>query len=44
MLSATEQQIHATIKVCNSDSTWLISLVYASLFLDERKIMWSNLS
>lgn len=44
MLSATEQQIHATVKVCNSDSTWLISLVYASLCLDERKIMWSNLS
>lgn len=44
MLSATEQEIHATVKVCNSDSTWLISLVYASLCLDERKIMWSNLS
>ena len=43
VLSSTEQEIHATIKVCNSDSTWLISIVYASPCIMERKILWSNL-
>ena len=44
VLSSTEQEIHATIKVCNSDSTWIISTVYASPRIMERKILWSNLS
>ena len=44
MLSATEQEIHATVKVRNSNLTWLISFIYASPCLAERKIMWSNLS
>lgn len=44
MLAATEQGIHATIKVCNSDLTWLITIVYASPRLVERKLLWSNLS
>ena len=43
MLAATEQEIHAIIKVCNSDLTWLITAVYASHRLAERKILWSNL-
>ena len=44
VLAATEQEIHATIKVCNSDFTWLISSIYASPRLAERKILWANLS
>ena len=44
VLAATEQEIHATIKVCNSDFTWLISCIYASPHLAERKIFWANLS
>ena len=44
VLSSTEQEIHATIQVCNSDSTWIISSVYASPRFMERKILWSNLS
>lgn len=30
MLASMEQEIHATIKECNSDLTWLISSIYAS--------------
>ena len=30
VLAAREQEIHATVKVCTSNSTWLISSVYAS--------------
>ena len=44
VLATTEQEIHATIKVGNSDLTWLISIVYASPHMVERKILWSNLS
>ena len=44
VLSATEQEIHATVQVHNSNLTWLISPIYASPHLAERKILWSNLS
>ena len=44
MLAATKQEIHATIKVCNSELTWLISAIYASPRLAKRKILWENLS
>ncbi|KAK7841692.1 hypothetical protein CFP56_015055 [Quercus suber] len=43
-MSSTEQKIHTTLNVCNSDSTWIISTVYASPRIMERKILWSNLS
>ena len=39
-----EQEIHASVKVCNSNTTWLISSIYASPRLVERRILWSNLS
>ena len=32
------------MKVCNSNTTWLISSIYASPHLVERRILWSNLS
>lgn len=44
VLAATEREIHATIKVCNSNLPWLISSVYESPRLVERKILWANLS
>ena len=43
MLSTTEQEIHATVKVCHSNLTWLITPIYASSRINERKILWSNL-
>lgn len=44
VLSSTEQEIHATVKVRSSNLTWIISPVYASPRLSERKILWSNLT
>lgn len=44
VLSEMEQEIHASVKVCNSNTTWLISSIYASPRLVERRILWSNLS
>ena len=37
VLSSTEQEIHATVKVRDYDLTWLISPVYASPRIAERK-------
>ena len=42
--SVTEQEIHATIKVRDLDFSWIISPIYASPRLTQRKIMWDNLS
>ena len=42
-LSSTEKEIHATVKVRSSDFTWLISAIYASPRLVERRILWENL-
>ena len=44
MLATTEQEIHATIKVCSSNLTWLIYAIYASPRLAERRMLWPNLS
>lgn len=44
VLSSTEQEIHATVKVRSSNLTWIISPVYASPRLSERKILWANLT
>lgn len=43
LLSATEQEIHASVKVRSSNFSWLISTIYASLRLAERQILWKNL-
>lgn len=37
-LSSTEQEIHASVKVRSSNLNWLISAIYASLRVRERKI------
>ena len=44
LLAATEQEIHATVKVCYSKLNWFISAIYASPHLVERRLVWSNLS
>ena len=43
-LASTEQEIHAIVKVPNSDSNWLFSAIYASPRSDEREILWNNLN
>ena len=42
-LADTEQEIHATVKVRNSNSSWLLTAVYASPRTAERLILWNNL-
>ena len=42
-LADTKQEIHATIKVRNSNSSWLFTAVYASPRTAERHILWNNL-
>ena len=44
VLSSTEQEIHATVKVRCSNLSWFISPIYASPRLNERRILWSNLT
>ncbi|XP_023926428.1 uncharacterized protein LOC112037832 [Quercus suber] len=43
LLSAIEQEIHATIKVCASNLSWLFTVIYASPRLAEWGILWSNI-
>ncbi|XP_023928116.1 uncharacterized protein LOC112039472 [Quercus suber] len=43
LLSSFEQEIHATVKVHNSDPIWLISTIYARPRLSERRILWDSL-
>ena len=42
-LSSTKQEIHATVKVRSSNISWLLSAIYASPRLAERRILWDNL-
>ena len=42
-VAVTEQEIHATVKVCHSNLNWFISAIYASPRLAERRLVWSNL-
>ena len=42
-LANTEQEIHATVKVQNSNSSWLFTAVYANPRSAERFILWNNL-
>ena len=44
LLTATEQEIHATVKVCHSNLSWFISAIYVSSHLVKRRLVWSNLS
>ena len=42
-LANTEQEIHIVVKVQNSNSNWLFTVVYASSRSVERHILWNNL-
>ena len=42
-LANTEQEIHAIVKVRNSNSSWILTAVYASPRTAERIILWNNL-
>ena len=42
-LANTEQEIHASVKVRNANSSWLFTAVYASPRTAERLILWNNL-
>ena len=42
-LASTEQEIHISIKVRNSEFSWIFSAVYASPRLAKRAILWNNL-
>ena len=44
ILSSTEQEIHAIVKVLNSNLSWLFTAVYASPRTAERHILWENLN
>ena len=44
LISKTEQEIHATVKVCASDFSWILSTVYACPRFEERSIIWNNMS
>lgn len=41
-LSSTEQEIHAIVS-STSNSPWLLSAIYASPRLAERRMLWDNL-
>ena len=43
-LASTEQEIHAVVKVLNSNLSWLFTVVYASPRTAERHILWENLN
>ncbi|KAK7848986.1 putative mediator of rna polymerase ii transcription subunit 37c [Quercus suber] len=43
VLSSTEQEIHALIRVRSQSLIWLISAIYASPRFEERCILWNNL-
>lgn len=43
-LSSTKQEIHAVVKVQNSNSSWMFTIVYASPRSAKRYILWNNLS
>jgi hypothetical protein len=43
-LCSTEQEIHVSVKVRDSNSTWLLSAIYASPRRSESKVLWNNLS
>ena len=43
LLSRTEQEIHAEVKVCFTNISWLLSAVYASPRNAKRQVLWKNL-
>ena len=42
-LTSTEQEIHVIVKNISSNISWLISAIYTSPRLVERRLLWDNL-
>ena len=42
-LASIEQEIHAMVKVSNSNLSWLLSVIYASPRFKEKYVLWNNL-
>uniref|UniRef100_A0A2N9HP80 Reverse transcriptase domain-containing protein n=1 Tax=Fagus sylvatica TaxID=28930 RepID=A0A2N9HP80_FAGSY len=43
LLTSTEQEIHVSAQVTDSNSLWLLSAIYASPRRSERRVLWNNL-
>uniref|UniRef100_A0A2N9FKN7 Endonuclease/exonuclease/phosphatase domain-containing protein n=1 Tax=Fagus sylvatica TaxID=28930 RepID=A0A2N9FKN7_FAGSY len=43
LLTSTEQEIHVSAQVKDSNSLWLLSAIYASPRRSERRVLWNNL-
>lgn len=43
-LSSSEQEIHTLVRDLSSNSSWLMSAIYASPRYAERRLLWENLS
>ena len=43
LLASMEQEIHATVKVCASNLSWLFTAIYVSPRIAKRRILWSNI-
>ena len=43
VISATEQEVHALVRVSPSSSHWLLSAIYASPRFADRLVLWNNL-
>lgn len=43
-LSSIEQEIHSMVMDLSSNSSWLLSAIYASPKYVERRFLWDNLS
>ena len=44
LLMKTEQEIHVVVKVHSTNFNWLLYSIYARPRLEERKLLWNNLS
>lgn len=43
-IASTEQEVHAMIKVRNSELSWLLSAIYANPRISEHSILWNNVT
>nr|XP_023878277.1 uncharacterized protein LOC111990725 [Quercus suber] len=43
-LASTEQEIHALVQVKSSNTSWIISAIYASPRYVDRRLLWDNLT
>lgn len=43
MLQTQDKEIHAMVKVCATNDSWLFSCIYASTYRNIRNNLWDNL-